>query len=53
MMTFPGPRTTAETIAGMIFSAAFMLLWLCCWPLYRLVREVEAKRAGHSRPSFS
>ena len=29
---------TAETIGGTLFSAGFMLVWLCCWPLYRLVR---------------
>lgn len=39
MTTFQGPRTTAEAIASVIFSAAFMLLWLCCWPLYRLIRR--------------
>jgi uncharacterized membrane protein YciS (DUF1049 family) len=32
-------RATAETIAGVLFSAGFMLVWLCCWPLYRLVRS--------------
>jgi hypothetical protein len=31
-------RATAETVGGVLFSAGFMLLWLCCWPLYRLVR---------------
>jgi hypothetical protein len=32
-------RATAATIAGVLFSASFMLVWLCCWPLYRLVRS--------------
>ena len=31
-------RAAAETIAGALYSAAFLLLWLCWWPLYRLVR---------------
>jgi hypothetical protein len=31
-------RAAAETIAGVLYSAGFLLLWLCCWPLYRLVR---------------
>jgi hypothetical protein len=31
-------RATAETVGGVLFSAAFLLVWLCCWPLYRLVR---------------
>jgi hypothetical protein len=30
---------TAETIGGVLFSAGFLLVWLCCWPLYRLVRS--------------
>ena len=32
-------RAAAETIAGVLYSAGFLLLWLCCWPLYRLVRS--------------
>jgi len=32
-------RATAETVGGVLFSAGFLLLWLCCWPLYRLVRS--------------
>ena len=31
-------RATTETIVGVLFSAGFLLVWLCCWPLYRLVR---------------
>ena len=31
-------RATTETIVGVLFSAGFMLVWLCCWPVYRLVR---------------
>ena len=31
-------RATAETVGGVLFSAGFLLVWLCCWPLYRLVR---------------
>jgi hypothetical protein len=39
MTTSQSPlRATAETFGGVLFSAAFMLVWLCCWPLYRLVR---------------
>ena len=29
---------TAETVGSVLYSAGFMLVWLCCWPLYRLVR---------------
>ena len=32
-------RATAETVGGVLFSAGFLLVWLCCWPLYRLVRS--------------
>ena len=32
-------RGATETICGVLFSAGFMLVWLCCWPLYRLVRS--------------
>ena len=40
MRTLQSPvRETAETIAGALFSAGFMLVWLCCWPLYRLIRS--------------
>jgi hypothetical protein len=31
-------RAAAQTFGGVLFSAGFMLVWLCCWPLYRLVR---------------
>jgi uncharacterized membrane protein YciS (DUF1049 family) len=31
-------RATTGMIGGVLFSAGFMLVWLCCWPLYRLVR---------------
>jgi hypothetical protein len=31
-------REAVETTAGVLYSAGFLLLWLCCWPLYRLVR---------------
>ena len=31
-------RATAKTVGGVLFSACFLLVWLCCWPLYRLVR---------------
>jgi uncharacterized membrane protein YciS (DUF1049 family) len=37
-MTTSQLRAAAGTIAGVLFSAGFMLVWLCCWPLYRLVR---------------
>jgi hypothetical protein len=37
MTTSQSPlRSTAETVVGVLFSAGFMLVWLCCWPLYRL-----------------
>ena len=32
-------RAMAETVGGVLFSAGFLLVWLCCWPLYRLVRS--------------
>jgi uncharacterized membrane protein YciS (DUF1049 family) len=32
-------RATAQTIGGVLFSAGFLLVWLCCWPVYRLVRS--------------
>jgi hypothetical protein len=32
-------RATAQTVGGVLISAGFLLVWLCCWPLYRLVRS--------------
>jgi uncharacterized membrane protein YciS (DUF1049 family) len=32
-------RATAQTVGGVLFAAGFLLVWLCCWPLYRLVRS--------------
>ena len=32
-------RATVLTVGGVVFSAGFMLVWLCCWPVYRLVRS--------------
>lgn len=32
-------RATTEIVAGALYYAAFMLVWICCWPLYRLVRS--------------
>ena len=32
-------RATAESFGGVLFSAGFLLLWLCCWPVYRFVRS--------------
>jgi hypothetical protein len=29
-------RESSETMFGVLFSGSFMLLWLCCWPFYRL-----------------
>ena len=37
-MTTSQLRAAAATIVGVLFSAGFMLVWLCCWPVYRLVR---------------
>ena len=31
-------RATIATMGGVLYSAGFMILWLCCWPVYRLVR---------------
>jgi len=31
-------RATTENFLGIVFSASFLLVWLCCWPVYRLVR---------------
>jgi len=28
-----------ETVLGVFYSASFMMVWLCCWPFYRLVRS--------------
>jgi hypothetical protein len=40
MATSQSPlRATAETVGGVLYSAGFMLVWLFCWPLYRLVRS--------------
>ena len=36
-------RTTAETVAGALYYTGFMLVWICCWPLYRLVRNNTAR----------
>jgi hypothetical protein len=32
-------RESSETMFGVLFSGSFMLLWLCCWPFYRLYRS--------------
>jgi hypothetical protein len=32
-------RENTETVFGALYSAGFLLAWLCCWPLYRLVRS--------------
>jgi hypothetical protein len=32
-------RSTAQTVGGVLFSAGFMLVWLCCWPVYRFLRS--------------
>jgi uncharacterized membrane protein YciS (DUF1049 family) len=37
-MTTSQLRATTEMTVGVLFSAGFMLVWLCCWPVYRLVR---------------
>jgi hypothetical protein len=32
-------RATVQTVGGVLFSAGFLLVWLCCWPVYRFVRS--------------
>jgi len=31
-------RASTENLLGMAYAAGFLLVWLFCWPLYRLVR---------------
>ena len=31
-------RAAAGTFGGVLYSAGFLLVWLCCWPLYRFLR---------------
>jgi hypothetical protein len=31
-------RAAVGTIGGVLYSAGFLLVWLCCWPLYRFLR---------------
>lgn len=44
MTTFLRRRqATTQTIPGMLFSASFMILWLCFWPFYRMVRSIQSE----------
>ena len=43
MVSLQRVRTAAEAAINPLVTSSFLIVWLCCWPVYRLYHRHHAR----------